>query len=71
MPPPAATGRGREALVREMGPFLSFLRVAALESGRQVPYGGRTRKRLLTSPRFHLLDVGVRNVAAEAGPSRT
>jgi predicted AAA+ superfamily ATPase len=90
----------REALVREIGPFLSFLRVAALESGRQVnlarlsqesgvpastlksyyqvlvdtfvghwihPYAGRTRKRLLTSPRFHFFDVGVRNAAAEVG----
>ena len=88
----------REALVREMGPFLSFLRVAAVESGRQVnlarlsqesgvpvstlksyyqvlvdtfvghwisPYAGRSRKRLLTSPRFHVFDVGVRNAAAE------
>lgn len=90
----------REALVREIGPFLSFLRVAALESGRQVnlarlsqesgvpvstlknyyqvlvdtfvghwipPYAGRSRKRLLTSPRFHFFDVGVRNAAAEVG----
>jgi len=90
----------REALVREIGPFLSFLRLAALESGRQVnlarlsqesgvpvstlknyyqvlvdtfvghwisPYAGRGRKRLLTSPRFHLFDVGVRNAAAEVG----
>jgi predicted AAA+ superfamily ATPase len=90
----------REALVRELGPFLSFLRVAALESGRQVnlarlsqesgvpastlknyyqvlvdtfvghwipPYAGRSRKRLLTSPRFHIFDVGVRNAAAEVG----
>ncbi len=90
----------REALVREIGPFLAFLRLAALESGRQVnlarlsqesgvpastlksyyqvlvdtfvghwipPYAGRSRKRLLTSPRFHFFDVGVRNAAAEVG----
>lgn len=90
----------REALVREIGPFLVFLRLAALESGRQVnlarlsqesgvpmstlkshyqvlvdtfvghwipPYAGRSRKRLLTSPRFHFFDVGVRNAAAEVG----
>jgi predicted AAA+ superfamily ATPase len=90
----------REALVREIGPFLVFLRLAALESGRQVnlarlsqesgvpvstlksyyqvlvdtfvgnwisSYAGRSRKRLLTSPRFHFFDVGVRNAAAEVG----
>ena len=90
----------REALVREIGPFLVFLRLAALESGRQVnlarlsqesgvpvstlktyyqvlvdtfvgqwipAYAGRSRKRLLTSPRFHFFDVGVRNAAAELG----
>jgi predicted AAA+ superfamily ATPase len=90
----------REAVVRDIGPFLSFLRLAALESGRQVnlarlsqesgvpvstlknyyqvlvdtfvghwipPYAGRSRKRLLTSPRFHLFDVGVRNAAADVG----
>lgn len=32
---------------------------------RLPPYGGRARKRLLTTPRFYLFDVGVRNVAAE------
>lgn len=90
----------REALVRDLGPFAVFLRLAATESGRQlnvarlsqesgVPastvksyyqvlvdtfvghwmtsYKGRTRKRLLTTPRFYLFDVGVRNAAAEAG----
>jgi predicted AAA+ superfamily ATPase len=89
----------REALVRDLGPFAVFLRLAATESGRQVNvtrlsqesgvpastvksyyqvlvdtfvghwmtvYRGRTRKRLLTTPRFYLLDVGVRNAAAEA-----
>ncbi len=94
----------REALVRDLGPFAVFLRLAAVESGRQVnvarlsqesgvpastlktyyqvlvdtfighwmtPYRGRTRKRLLTTPRFYFFDVGVRNAAAEmALPSR-
>ena len=88
----------REALVRDMGPFGVFLRLAASESGRQlnvarlsqesgVPastlknyyqvlvdtfvgywmtaYAGRTRKRLLTTPRFYVFDVGVRQAAAE------
>ena len=88
----------REALVRELGPFSVFLRLAAMESGRQVNlarlsqesgvpastlksyyqvlvdtfvgywlplYRGQTRKRLLTTPRFYLFDVGVRNAAAE------
>lgn len=88
----------REALVRDLGPFQVFLRLAAAESGRQlnvarlsqesgVPastiksyyqvlvdtfvghwmtaYAGRTRKRLLTAPRFFFFDLGVRNAAAE------
>lgn len=88
----------REALVRDLGPFGVFLRLAASESGRQlnvarlsqesgVPastlknyyqvlvdtfvgywmtaYAGRTRKRLLTTPRFYVFDVGVRQAAAE------
>ena len=88
----------REALVRDMGPFGVFLRLAASESGRQlnvarlsqesgVPastlknyyqvlvdtfvgywmtaYAGRTRKRLLTTPRFYVFDGGVRQAAAE------
>ncbi len=94
----------REALVREMGPFGAFLRLAAAESGGQInlarlsqesgvpastlknyyqvlvdtfvgywipSYSRRTRKRLLTTPRFCFFDVGVRNAAAElpqAGP---
>jgi predicted AAA+ superfamily ATPase len=90
----------REAVVRDLGPFAVFLRLAAAESGRQVnvarlsqesgvpsstiksyyqvlvdtfvghwmtPYGGRTRKRLLTAPRFYFFDLGVRNAAAETG----
>jgi predicted AAA+ superfamily ATPase len=88
----------REALVRDMGPFVVFLRLAAAESGQQVnlarlsqesgvaaatlrnyyqvlvdtfvghwmpPYARRTRKRLLTTPRFYFFDLGVRNAAAE------
>lgn len=88
----------REALVRDMGPFAVFLRLAAAESGQQlnvarlsqesgvpattlknyyqvlvdtfvgywVPvYSRRTRKRLLTTPRFYFFDVGVRNAAAD------
>ncbi len=88
----------REAVVRELGPFSVFLRLAAVESGRQVnvarlsqesgvpastvksyyqalvdtfvgywmsPYGARTRKRLLTTPRFYFFDLGVRNAAAD------
>ena len=88
----------REALVRDMGPFVVFLRLAAAESGQQVNlarlsqesgvpastlknyyqvlvetfvgfwlpvYARRVRKRLLTTPRFYLFDVGVRNAAAE------
>lgn len=88
----------REALVRDLGPFAVFLRLAATESGHQLnlaklsqesgvpastlktyyqvlvdtfvghwmtPYAGRTRKRLLTTPRFYVFDLGVRNAAAE------
>jgi predicted AAA+ superfamily ATPase len=87
----------REALIRDMGPFLVFLKLAAVESGRHVnlsklsqesgvpastlktfyqvladtfagywvtAYGRPSRKRLLTTPRFLLFDVGVRNAAA-------
>lgn len=93
----------REALVRELGPFVVFLRLAAAESGRQInvarlsqesgvpassiknyyqvlvdtfvghwltPYAGRTRKRLLSAPRFFFFDVGVRNAAAELAVER-
>lgn len=88
----------REALVRDIGPFIVFLRLAALESGKQVnlarlsqesgvpastlksyyqvlidtfvghwvpAYSRRTRRRLLTTPRFCFFDLGVRNAAAE------
>jgi predicted AAA+ superfamily ATPase len=88
----------REAVVREMGPFVTFLRLAAAESGAQLnlaklsnesgiaastlksyyqvlvdtfvghwipPYSRNARRRLLTTPRFVLFDVGVRNAAAE------
>ncbi len=87
----------REALVREIGPFVVFLRLAATEAGGQInlrklsqesgvpastlstyyqvlvdtfigtfveAYAHRSRKRLLTTPRFLFLDVGVRNGAA-------
>jgi predicted AAA+ superfamily ATPase len=87
----------REALVRDLGSFSVFLRLAALESGLQVnlarlsqesgvpaatlknyyailedtfagfwlrPYSRKGRRRLLTTPRFLLLDTGVRNAAA-------
>lgn len=33
-------------------------------------YRGRTRKRLLTTPRFYLFDIGVRNAAAELAMPR-
>jgi uncharacterized protein len=88
----------REALVRDLGPFIVFLRLAAADSGRQInltklsqesgipastlknyyqvlvdtfvghwlpPYSRNARRRLLTTPRFLLFDVGVRNAAAE------
>ncbi|MBM4335531.1 MAG: ATP-binding protein [Deltaproteobacteria bacterium] len=88
----------REALVRDVGPFIVFLRLAAIESGGQInlarlsqesgipastlknfyqvlvdtfvgywipAYSRRSRKRLLTAPRFYFFDVGVRNAAAE------
>jgi uncharacterized protein len=91
----------REALARDLGAFSSFVRLSALESGRQVnltalsqesgvpastlknyydvlvttfvgfwmrPYGGPTRKRLLTTPRFFYFDLGVRNAAAALLP---
>ncbi len=87
----------REALIRDLGPFVVFLRLAAAESGQSAnlaklsqesgipastlksyyqvlvdtfvgywitPYAGRTRKRLLSTPRFLFFDVGVRNAAA-------
>jgi predicted AAA+ superfamily ATPase len=87
-----------EGLVRNVGAFHVFLRLAAIESGTQVnfaglsqesgipvsslknyyqilvdtfigfwiyPYKHSGRKRLLTTPRFHFFDTGVRNAAAE------
>jgi predicted AAA+ superfamily ATPase len=84
----------KEALVRDVGAFSSFLRLAGAESGAQVnlaglsresgisastiktfyqvlvdtfvgywmpPYRRTARKRLLTTPRFYLFDLGVRN----------
>lgn len=87
----------REALVRDLGAFSTFLRLAAAGSGRTVnvahlsqdsgvpaatvrnhyqvlvdtflghwmePYARSPRRRLLTTPRFYLFDLGVRNAAA-------
>lgn len=87
----------REALVRDLGSFSTFLRLAAVESGKPVnlaalsresgiaqstlktfyqvledtfvgqrmpAYGARGRKRVLSTPRFFLLDNGVRVAAA-------
>ena len=87
----------REALVRDMGAFSNFIRLAALESGNQVnlsklsvesgvpastlknfyqvlvdtflghripAYGRPSRKRVLSTPRFLFIDLGVRNAAA-------
>jgi uncharacterized protein len=89
----------REAVVRDIGPFIVFLRLAATESGGQInlaklsqesgipastlktyyqvlvdtfvgqwipPYSRNARRRLLTTPRFVLFDIGVRNAAADA-----
>jgi predicted AAA+ superfamily ATPase len=93
----------REALTRDLGAFAVFLKLAAVESGRQVnlarlsqesgvpasslknyyqvleetfagfwmrSYGPPGRKRLLTTPRFYVLDTGIRNAAAELPPAR-
>lgn len=87
----------REAVVRDLGPLSAFLRLTAVESGRQIniaalsrqsgvaqstlktfyqvledtfvgyrmsAYGHPGRKRLLSTPRFYLFDLGVRNAAA-------
>ncbi len=86
----------REALVRDLGSFSTFLRLVAIESGRIVnlsklsqesgialptlrnyfdvlldtfvghrlqPYSKSGRRRLLSTPRFYLFDLGVRNAA--------
>ncbi len=84
----------QESIVHDMGAFLRFLRLAALESGQSVNYTklssevgvapntlrnfyqvledsylgarvnafGRSRKRVLTAPRFLIFDIGVRNM---------
>ena len=87
----------RENLVNNMGSFLMFLKLAALESGQTVNYSrlagtigvsvntvrnyytiledtyiglripafGRSRKKLISAPRFLIFDMGVRNSLAE------
>lgn len=93
----------REAVVRDLGPFMVFLRLAALESGQVInlaalsqesgvpastlknyyqvlvdtflghwmpAYGHPSRKRVLTTPRFYLFDLGVRHAAAELPANR-
>lgn len=93
----------REAVVRDLAPFLVFLRLSALESGRVMnlaglsqesgipastiknyyqvlvdtflghwmpAYGHASRKRVLTTPRFHWFDLGVRNAAAQLPATR-
>jgi predicted AAA+ superfamily ATPase len=87
----------QENIVEDMGAFIRFLRLAALESGHQVNYTkiakavgvavntlrkyyqvledayvglrlpafGRSRKRVLSSPRYLLFDIGVRHMLAE------
>jgi predicted AAA+ superfamily ATPase len=87
----------REAVVRDLGAFGIFLKLAAVESGKIVnlsslsqesgvpqstlknfyqvlentltgyrmsPYARPGRKRILSSPRFYLFDLGVRTAAA-------
>jgi len=87
----------REALVKDLGAFASFVRLAAVESGMPVNLAGvsresgvpaatvktyyqvlvdtfvahwvpsykrSARKKLLTTPRFLMFDLGVRNAAA-------
>ncbi len=87
----------KENVVGDMGAFLSFLRLAALESGQTVNYSrlasvigtsvntvrnyyqiledtylgfrltafGRSRKKLVSAPRFLLFDTGVRNALCQ------
>ncbi len=87
----------QENLVNDMGAFLRFLKIAALESGQYInstklardvgvavntlrnfyqiledtyvgfrlnPFG-RSRKRIISSPRFLIFDTGVRNILSE------
>jgi uncharacterized protein len=86
----------KENIVNDMGNFLIFLRLAAMESGQTVNYSklagivgvsvntvknyyqvledtfiglripvfGRSRKKLVTAPRFILFDLGMRNALA-------
>ena len=87
----------QENIVHDMGAFLRFLRIAALESGQHVNYTklanavgvvgntlrnfyqvledtyigirilpfARSRKRIITAPRFLIFDLGVRHLLAE------
>ena len=87
----------QEHVVEDMGAFLRFLRLAALEAGQSVNYTklagvvgvavntlrkfyrvltnthtgiqidafGRSRKRVLQSPRFLIFDMGVRNLLTD------
>ena len=87
----------KENVVNDMGVFLTFLRLAALESGQTLNYSkmanaigvalntirnfyqiledtyiglrissfGRSRKKIVTAPRFLIFDIGMRNVLAE------
>ena len=93
----------QENIVNDMGAFLRFLKLAALESGqfvnvsklaksvgiatntlrnfyqvledtyvgiRVLPFG-RSRKRIITAPRFLIFDVGLRHVLAELSINHT
>ncbi|MGA1825937.1 MAG: DUF4143 domain-containing protein [bacterium] len=87
----------KENIINDMGSFLLFLKLAAMESGQIVNYSklagaigvsvntvrnyyqiledtyvgmripafGRSRKKLITAPRFILFDLGMRNALAE------
>lgn len=93
----------QENIVHDMGAFLRFIRIAALESGQHVNYTklantvgvavntlrnfyqvledtyigiriqpfARSRKRIITAPRFLIFDLGVRHLLAELPLSNT
>jgi len=93
----------QENIVRDMGAFLRFLRLAALESGQFInttklaksvgiatntvrnfyqvledtyvgikilPFG-RSKKRIISSPRFLIFDIGLRHILAELPVNQT
>jgi predicted AAA+ superfamily ATPase len=92
-----------ENIVNDMGAFLMFLKLAALESGQTVNYSklagaigvsvntvknyyqvledtyvglripafGRSRKKVMTAPRFLIFDLGMRNALAELPMNRS